>query len=280
MYFKLKWIKKLFTLLQGSSNRLVIIVFTKLLYRPLHRASIKPRQRPIHHLAKHDKVQIDTLNIHIYQWGSSDKLILCLHGWESRSICFSEMIQPLLQDGYSIISFDMPGHGESDGFETTIFLCDQICAYLNERYGQFEACIGHSLGCLCLFYTVKRTLKTKKIIMISPLAEFSYHFQYLCHKYKIKPHLRRVLAQKVESMLLPIENIWEKLSIQYESGLVTQPMLIVHDQHDKIINISQAQKIFEVFTHQAELLITSGYGHTRILSQTFVIEKIRLFISS
>ena len=49
------------------------------------------------------------------KWGTSETIVFLLHGWESRGATFSKLIPLLLKEGFQVIAWDGPAHGDSPG---------------------------------------------------------------------------------------------------------------------------------------------------------------------
>jgi hypothetical protein len=65
-------------------------------------------------LAVHDKT------VQCWKWGSGPSILLA-HGWNGRGIQLYHFIEPLMQGGYSVIGYDAPGHGVSQGKTSSYF---------------------------------------------------------------------------------------------------------------------------------------------------------------
>jgi pimeloyl-ACP methyl ester carboxylesterase len=55
-----------------------------------------------------------------WQWGSGPGILLA-HGWNGRGIQFHEFIGPLVESGFRAVAYDAPGHGESEGIDSSYF---------------------------------------------------------------------------------------------------------------------------------------------------------------
>ena len=82
-----------------------------------------------------------------WKWGSGPGILLA-HGWNGRGIQLHHFIEPLLSKGYSVIAYDAPGHGESQGKTSSYFeFTDTIRTLLNSSNGHnIQGVIAHSLG--------------------------------------------------------------------------------------------------------------------------------------
>lgn len=97
-----------------------------------------------------------------YEYGKSDRKVLLVHGWSGRGTQLFKIADELLDNGYSVVSFDAPAHGKSKG--NTTIMSEFIASILEieKQYGPFEFAIGHSLGGMSVLNAIKDGLKVKK----------------------------------------------------------------------------------------------------------------------
>ena len=58
--------------------------------------------------ADKEKYKFKDFDIQLYTWKGGDKKVLLIHGWEGQAGNFSDLIEKLLADGFTVYSFD--GH--------------------------------------------------------------------------------------------------------------------------------------------------------------------------
>ena len=261
------------------SKSLSVSAAFRLFCYPSIRCKLKDTETNFMANASLDKININGSTVNVYGWGDGKRPILLIHGWESRGSRFALLMDRLLTDGFSPITFDLPGHGDSGGKKTTIVECDQICAELHRTYGKFEAVIAHSFGVPCAFYTLKNSISSDRVIAISGLAEFQYLVDEFCRILRIHVELKAGLVDRIEKLFVPLDNIWNRFSVAYESHNITSSVLVIHDKHDEIVKIEQGRKIASIFGQQARFLETNGLGHSRVLKSEIVIDSISEFLN-
>ena len=137
----------------------------------LFRAPIKfktpKRELPMISASRKELVMIDELQkeIMVYHYGNSDKKVLLIHGWSGRGTQLFKIADVLLENGYSVISFDAPAHGHSSGSQTMMNEFVISIKVLSEKYGPFEFGIGHSLGGMALLNAINRGVSFQKAIL-------------------------------------------------------------------------------------------------------------------
>ena len=103
-----------------------------------------------------------------YSWGNpNDPVVLLVHGWMGRATQFHEIIDKLVQNGYQVIGFDAPGHGDSKGYKTDIREFLQAIRSIEVKFGAIRGAIGHSFGGAALIYAMHHGVRIQKLIMIA-----------------------------------------------------------------------------------------------------------------
>ena len=78
-------------------------------------------------------VEVSTGKARVCQWGNkSNPDIICFHGMGSTNLSFIE-IAAKLKDRYHILSVDLPGHGQSQGFEKDEDIFDDKLSFLESE---------------------------------------------------------------------------------------------------------------------------------------------------
>jgi pimeloyl-ACP methyl ester carboxylesterase len=201
-----------------------------------------------------------------------------LHGWESRGARFAHLAEKLLTDGYSPLTFDSPGHGDSQGDRATILDYVAICRALQERYGAFEAVVAHSFGVLCAFYALKQSVRTRCVIALSGVSDFHYLLDAFSERLDLIEPVKEQLRRRIEQLFAPLDDIWSRFSVTCDTQELQQRVLIIHDIKDDLVSLEQARKSAEHFGVRAELQITDGLGHSRILGDPAILDRVCAFI--
>jgi hypothetical protein len=58
------------------------------------------------------------------------------------------------------------------------------------------------------------------------------------------------------------------------------PMLVIHNEDDLVVDVSQAHRIAAAHGSKARLMTTHGLGHHRILADPVVVEQIVDFVAA
>lgn len=211
----------------------------------------------------------------IYSYGYSKRKVLLVHGWSGRGAQLYNIADRLLEKGFMTISFDAPAHGKSAGETTMMTEFIAVIKFLEQHFGHFEFAIGHSLGGMSVLNSIKQGLKFEKAVIIGSgdiitdiLKAFVQKLE-LNQKFveKIKKHFFKKFGENIDdySSSIAVKN-------------VDIPILVIHDTQDKEVPVSCAYNIRQNLKN-GELFITNGFGHTRILNEKTVLNKIMEFIN-
>ncbi|PRX51885.1 alpha/beta fold hydrolase [Salegentibacter salegens] len=211
----------------------------------------------------------------VYEFGKSKKKILLVHGWSGRGTQLAKIAEALKAQGYSTISFDAPAHGKAPGKKSMMLDFIDSVQFLDEKYGPFEAIIGHSLGGMTTLRAVKEGLNTKKLVIIGTANSITHITREFARNLK----MNRKVADKMKAHFDKKFDIdMDSYSGAVSAKEVKTPTLVIHDENDVDVEISSAYDIHEALEN-SELYITKGLGHRRILGDSKVINKITTFIA-
>jgi pimeloyl-ACP methyl ester carboxylesterase len=185
--------------------------------------------------------KINGMNIATYHWGQSGPTVLLVHGWSGRGTQLGAFVEPLIDAGFRVLSFDAPAHGSSSGNQTTLYEIADVILSLNLQYGPFDSVITHSFGGPCLAVAIQRGLNT---------SEDSFG-----------------------------KNIFEQASMVNNVRDLDMPALVIHDEDDADIPWRDGEAVAQAWKN-AIFIKTSTLGHRRILRDALMIETAVDFIKS
>ena len=172
------------------------------------------------------------------------------------------------------ISFDAPAHGKSKGKTTMMTEFIAVSSFLEKEMGPFEIAIGHSLGGMSVLNSVKQGLKVKKAVVIGAGDMITEIITIFVKKLELK-------LKFVEKIKLHFYKKFNEHIDDYSGSIAAKdikiPTLVIHDSEDKEVPVSCAHNIIQNLEF-GELYITNGLGHTRILKDEVVIQKVIEFI--
>lgn len=248
------------------------------LFLRTRRAAVHPREQAVHAAATVGQLDLDGVRVTTYTWGDGTRPVLLLHGWASRGSRYWGMITDLLDRGFSPVTFDAPGHGDSGGTTTNLLQYERIIRMLQERHGDFAAIVAHSFGVPCAFHALRVGVRAERLVAVSGLAEFDYLIIEFTRQLGLRPSLAQHLrTHAVRDIGVP--DLWERFSSTYRPETLTIPLLVVHDEDDDMIGVAHSRRIHAAYPG-SQLVVTSGLGHRKILGDPRIVGPVGEFLSA
>ncbi|UTW62067.1 alpha/beta fold hydrolase [bacterium SCSIO 12741] len=199
---------------------------------------------------------------------------LLMHGWSGRGLQFREMIAPLLEEGYQVVTFDAPGHGRSTGKESNIILFKDALLKIQQELGFIHLLIAHSLGGAASWYARVEGLEVGKMVSISTPSIPAQIIQEYLVRINASARTGKALEDHVENL---VDRSFESFGAYVNAPLAPAiPTLLFHDLKDKEVSIRHLEKLQEVLPH-AKSSLSDGLGHNRILKDAGIIRQIVSF---
>jgi lysophospholipase len=198
------------------------------------------------------------------------KTFVIVHGLGEHSGRYKFLIDKLLEIDYEVITFDLPGHGLSEGKRGHIKNIYEVYNYIKGITPDNFILFGHSLGGLiALRYAEYSDKKPEKLILSSPavgklytpfqkfLASFLGSFgsltisngidpKDLCHDDEaIKKYIDDPLVHNKISLKTAKQLFSEAEKALEESEKLNIPVLLQYGEMDKIINVDGLKVLSE-----------------------------------
>ncbi len=228
---------------------------------------------PILEEGKQNRFHCNGHEIQRYHWKGSGKKVLLLHGWESNTHRWRNLIRSLKTKDFDIHAIDAPAHGYSSG--TYHYLTNYAAAATKmiEEY-DIEIIVGHSMGGMAMLFTKSiKPLKTvKQLVSIGAPTDFSLIVAGYQNTIRFNKRVYRLLDQLIEKEIKVGIKEFSTSKFTYEN---LGELLILHDRLDPTIPLWQAERIQKYVG--GELFITEGFGHS--MHQKEVCQKIMEFLN-
>ncbi|WP_294818653.1 alpha/beta hydrolase [uncultured Flavobacterium sp.] len=263
-------------ILEVTSPKLAAKFAIKLFTTPM-KFKLPKREEEMDRNSRQQIVHIPSLgkSVNAYHYGSGERKVLLVHGWSSRGTQLHSIADKLLKCGYSTVSFDAPAHGKSEGKTSDMTEFIQCILELEKKYGPFEFAVGHSLGAMSVLNSIKRGLNIKKAVIIGSGDVIK----------DIMDDFSQKLGMNVATGALMIRLFEKKFGEtinSYSAYIAAQdvaiPVLAFHDEDDADVPVTAVHHIAEHLAN-AEVVITKGLGHRKILGDSKVIKKIIQFLN-
>ena len=135
------------------------------------RMPVREADAVTHFAARRGTLRIGSADVTTYRWGAGDRTVLLLHGWRGRASQFAPLVRELVSEGFHVVSFDAPAHGDSTGRRTDIRDWIEATEQLQRAHGRFSAIVGHSFGALAGLTAARNGVTTGAVAAISGSRE-------------------------------------------------------------------------------------------------------------
>lgn len=205
-----------------------------------------------------DDVPFENILIKTYHWKGEKETILLVHGWESNSFRWKDLIEQLKSQNYNIVALDAPGHGASEGrlFNAILYAG---CINLVVKKFDISTIIGHSVGGMAsVFFQHKYQLESiEKLVLLGAPADFVGVFS----RYENMMGYNKRVSKALKSYVLKkYKHPPEYFSPAVFSKDIKAKGLIIHDKKDRIIPYKDGLKFKQNYTN-SEFIATKGFGH-------------------
>jgi pimeloyl-ACP methyl ester carboxylesterase len=236
---------------------------------------VRPDDAATHDSARRGTVVVRDMELVTYRWGHGDDTVLLVHGWRGRASQFSPLVRELVHEGFHVVSFDAPAHGDSPGRRTDIR--DWLAAIqgLQAMHGRFRAIIGHSFGGLAALTAARDGVTTASVATIAgagtPAAFLAEFGDAMALDEPTRAAFEAAFRRRIGESASSLERRYDAIAHPLADGI---DLLIAHDEQDRQLRPEWSQRLFETHSERARLVTTSGFGHARILAADPVLDAI------
>lgn len=268
------YITTIMSLLCRLNSKLAAQFAYRLFFQPIA-FPIPGREKPMQQKSVVKELQTaDGQNFTTYTLGKGSKKVVMIHGWSGRGTQFFKITEALAPH-FTITAIDAPAHGKHKGPKTNMLKFVEALEVAETELGPFDYAIGHSLGGMALFNALQRNAAYAKLIIIGSPASIKNVVTDFCKKVKANMKVRdKILARIERQFNLKVE----AASLDYLAQKHNPAGLIIHDEDDQDVPVLNARQSARAWP-AAELVITRGLGHRRVLMDDEVILKIKNFLN-
>lgn len=238
---------------------------------------MNPFEKELLNVGESFQIKVNRKKVQCWKWGNGPIVILA-HGWNGQGIQFQPLIEKLIESNYTVITYDAPGHGQSQGKTSNYFqFTDAIRTLWHHIDNQnVVAVIGHSLGACALLNFISKENYHKNAIFIAPALKLRELLFQTFEQHNVPKMVYLNLVQNLEAV--HGYSIFSDNPAQLIKT-VKNKIIIFHDKNDRAVPFSHtnhlAERLDNITVHSS-----NGLGHRRILNDKSVIHMILESISS
>ncbi|MDP1753346.1 MAG: alpha/beta fold hydrolase [Reyranella sp.] len=213
-----------------------------------------------------------------WRWGRTGRAVptvLLVHGFEGNRSQFGAIIDALLARGFAVVTLDVPAHGESAGRELTAVKFIAAIERTLQQLGPMHAVVGHSMGGAMSLFTIAHHGGVGRVVLVSAPSGLHRELRRFAGAVGLS-------ARGTAAFIASVENHVGRpaadFDVRHIAGKVDLPVLLIHDQNDRQVPVAEAARAAHALP-TAELMVTHGLGHNRLLADKAVVTAIVGFVA-
>jgi alpha-beta hydrolase superfamily lysophospholipase len=216
-------------------------------------------------------------------WGDGPTVVL-VHGWGGHRGQLASLVEPLVAAGLRVVAYDAPSHGDSGPGalgrrRTTLpemrWALDRIVA----DQGPVQAVVGHSMGAAASALAVLDGTPTQRLVLVTPLADPSTYTVGFAHALGFSDRTRHRFVVRMEALAGRRVADLDVTVRAANAGRPLPPTLVLSDRDDKEADHADGARIARAWPG-AELVMSDGLGHRRILRDQETIKRIVVHVTA
>ncbi len=211
----------------------------------------------------------------IWVWGEPGPTVLLVHGWEGRGSQLALFAGPLVAAGFRVVTYDAPGHGAAPGRSSSLVLMGRALAEVARAWGPPTGVVAHSAGAVAATWAVALGLPVERLVYVAPGADLVGYSRRFASGLGLSEALRRRLQERIERR---IGVRWSEIEPLERAPEIGVPLLVFGDRDDAESPLPSVEALVRAWP-RAELVVTGGLGHRRILRDSEVIRRAAAYLA-
>ncbi|HUG22995.1 alpha/beta hydrolase [Piscinibacter sp.] len=193
-------------------------------------------------------------------------VVLLVHGWAGGGLQLRAIGDALAAAGFDPVLLDLPAHGRSGGWRSTLPQFTRALHAAMSRLGPLHGVVAHSLGALAALHMAARGLPVQRLVLLAPSAPPAAFLRWFAGSFGLADSVPERMRERIETVegvpLAEFEPDWL-------GPRIVQPTLIVHDEADRVAPFAAGQRLAHAMPN-ASLHATRGLGHRRVMADPAV----------
>jgi pimeloyl-ACP methyl ester carboxylesterase len=240
------------------------------------RTTLTPSIREVLSTGRAFRVGVEDGRVAAWAWGRGPAIAL-VHGWGGRGgRLAAAFVAPLVVRGFSVVTFDAPGHGASDGKLSSMPQVARALRAVSEAAGSLFGIVAHSMGGSASALAMAEGLRVERAVFIGPAADPARYAEDFAKLLGVGPLAMAGMRQRSEARL---RFRWSDLNVPRLAATLDTPLLILHDRDDPTVPWEEGAAIARAWPG-AQLVSTTGLGHRDIVKDGEVVARAVDFLRS
>src|SRR3989442_1665110 len=170
-------------------------------------------------------MRVGARRIETWVWGRGPSVLL-VHGWGGRGAQLGAFVGPLVARGFSVATFDAPGHGASDSGIVTIPEVTEAIRAVAVSRRRFAGLIAHSIGATAAVRALYDGLEAGAVVLVSPAADL----RDPAVRFTERLGFSRAVRERMQSRIEEREGrSWSAFDVARLAPTLAMPLLVGHD---------------------------------------------------
>lgn len=209
-------------------------------------------------------------------WGTGERTVLLVHGWEGRGTQLGAFVTPLVARGFRVVALDGPAHGDSPGTETHGVEYGRALVAVQRALGPLAGVVAHSFGVAATALALEAGLRAERVVLVAGPASV----EDLVERFIATVGLpARTTERFREAVAARVGRRPGEVQIATIGPRMTTPALVFHDPEDAEVPFADA-RVIEACWPGARLRVVHGHGHRRILRADEVVRETAEFLAA
>jgi pimeloyl-ACP methyl ester carboxylesterase len=213
--------------------------------------------------------------VEVFTWGAGPRVLL-VHGWGGRGTQLGPFVAPLVARGFSVVTYDAPGHGASDTGPVTIPEMVTALRQVAAAHGAVAGLIAHSMGAAVATRAFYEGLQVGAAVFVGPASDLSDAANRFTGALGFSRSVEEQMRQRIEHR---VDAPWSTFEATALAPALRTPLLVIHDRADAEVPWQHGMALARAWPG-AEPLLTDGLGHRRILRDPDVIATTTAFLTA
>lgn len=196
--------------------------------------------------------------------------VLLVHGWAGHALQMQALGDAVFDAGANPVLLDLPGHGRSDGWGSTLPQFVRGIWAASARLGPLQAVVAHSMGAVAAAHAAAHGLPVDRLALIATSPPPKLVLKWFAHGFGLggamSMRMRRLIEQR-EGIDL------ERFEPDELAPRLPRATLVVHDEDDRAAPPALARHLADQVAG-SRWLATRGLGHRRVLADAEVVRQV------
>jgi pimeloyl-ACP methyl ester carboxylesterase len=220
-------------------------------------------------------LRVGRRHLDVWLWGSGPSVLL-VHGWGGRGTQLAPFVEPLVARGFSVVSFDAPGHGPMEAGVVTIPEMVEATRAVAASRGPLAGLIAHSVGATVATRALYEGLDTAAAVFVGPTADLAGPATRFTATLGFSREVGEAMQRRIEARVGRAFSAFEAATL---APALSAPLLVIHDRGDAEVPWQHGREVVRAW-RGAALLTTDGLGHRRILRHPDVVAAAVAFLAA